>query len=635
MAALTRPGGLLISAEEYDRADQPPPLPRRPATAPTATRAVVFWLPGLGTWRRMMRTAGYDRVRRARGSACARLRAGRCATPSTTRADEPVAAPPAVAPEAYDDHYYRHVAAGADAWRASEGAAPDPLYEGALRLAGLRAGEAVVDVGCGRGELLTVALGMGAQRAIGIEYASAAVALARATCAGTAADVRQADARALPVDDASADLVTMLDVVEHLAPDELHAALGEARRILRPGGRCSCTRCRTRRSTASPTACSAGRAGPLARLGGAAPQRARAAHARQRADRAQPARRSAWGRFAAPEVWLGQWVHTTSCPRSARPGSTTGWPRAVSRSRSAPATSGRGRSDERGAGGSGRRARLVPHARACPGRGHTGLVRPPGHARQGRPARLAGRAALSRRRDVRRLLGLRDGAARGGRGRGRRRARPGRVGLAGRRAAGGDRRAARAPRGRHGLPDRARGAGLTGGADRAQHLRARPRGRRAVRPRLRRLAAAAPARPRRRTGARARRVPRAGAGRGRHRPAVVAGRCRGARAPPSTAWGGRGGGGPTGPGSCAWSRRRGSRSRRGRARCSCRPVPGSRRRWAGPRSPTCARAWGASCCSPATWARRTRPSTRAGPGIRKFRRDPAGRIPHRTCGCLY
>ena len=59
-----------------------------------------------------------------------------------------------------------------------------------------------------------------------------------------------------------------------------------------------------------------------------------------------------------------------------------------------------------------------------------------------------------------------------------------------------------------GFPIAREALGSREGADRAQRLRARPRGRRALRPRLRRLAAAAPARPGRRTGARARRVPR-------------------------------------------------------------------------------------------------------------------------------
>ncbi|HEX8105081.1 MAG TPA: methyltransferase domain-containing protein [Solirubrobacteraceae bacterium] len=154
---------------------------------------------------------------------------------------EPALPPPAVPPSAYDDAYYREACAGAEAWTRSGGREIDPLYPWALRLAGLAAGETVLDVGCGRGELLVAAVEQGAARAIGVEYSPAAVALARATVAAHGADDRaevlQADARRLPLPGASADLVTLLDVVEHLTPAELALALTEARRVLRPGGR--------------------------------------------------------------------------------------------------------------------------------------------------------------------------------------------------------------------------------------------------------------------------------------------------------------------------------------------------------------------------------------------------------------
>jgi ubiquinone/menaquinone biosynthesis C-methylase UbiE len=51
------------------------------------------------------------------------------------------------------------------------------------------------------------------------------------------AEVAEADARAIPLDDGFADLVTLLDVVEHLAPAELDATLAEAYRVLRRRGR--------------------------------------------------------------------------------------------------------------------------------------------------------------------------------------------------------------------------------------------------------------------------------------------------------------------------------------------------------------------------------------------------------------
>lgn len=148
---------------------------------------------------------------------------------------------PLVPPSEYDETYYREWCAGHEAWTGSEGAEIDPLYPGSLARAGLTPGEVVVDLGTGRGELLAAAVAQGAARAHGIEYSPAAVRLAERTLAAHGiedrADVRLADARAVPLPDATASLVTLLDVVEHLSPPELAAALSEAHRLLAPGGR--------------------------------------------------------------------------------------------------------------------------------------------------------------------------------------------------------------------------------------------------------------------------------------------------------------------------------------------------------------------------------------------------------------
>jgi len=148
---------------------------------------------------------------------------------------------PVVSPELYDEEYYRNACAGYAEWNESEGARVAGIYPGALHLAKLKPGEVVVDIGTGRGEMLAVAVKNGASRAVGVEYSPAAVEMALHTLAvqeaGDNAEVLLADARSIPLPDAMADLVTMVDVVEHLAPDELHRTLSEARRLLRPGGR--------------------------------------------------------------------------------------------------------------------------------------------------------------------------------------------------------------------------------------------------------------------------------------------------------------------------------------------------------------------------------------------------------------
>lgn len=148
---------------------------------------------------------------------------------------------PVVPPEAYSEEYYRQACAGFAEWSASEGANVASIYPGVLHLARFRPGEVLVDIGTGRGELLAVAVEQGAERAIGVEYAPAAVALAQQTLdvhgVTARAEVIQADARSIPVEGGVADVVTMIDVVEHLTDDELRRSLEEAKRLLKPGGR--------------------------------------------------------------------------------------------------------------------------------------------------------------------------------------------------------------------------------------------------------------------------------------------------------------------------------------------------------------------------------------------------------------
>jgi len=61
IAALTAPGGLFVSAEQYER---PLDLLPFPAVRYRADReaAVVFWSPSRRAWRRMLSYAGFDRV---------------------------------------------------------------------------------------------------------------------------------------------------------------------------------------------------------------------------------------------------------------------------------------------------------------------------------------------------------------------------------------------------------------------------------------------------------------------------------------------------------------------------------------------------------------------------------------------
>lgn len=148
---------------------------------------------------------------------------------------------PTVPQHVYSEEYYRQDCMGARTWEETGGKGLDPMYTGYAAQAGIAPGEVVLDLGCGRAEMLVAALEAGAAHAIGVEYADAAVKLAQQTLEAHGVQDRtrlvHGDVRTLPVDDASVDVVTLLDVVEHLTPVELDTALREARRVLRPGGR--------------------------------------------------------------------------------------------------------------------------------------------------------------------------------------------------------------------------------------------------------------------------------------------------------------------------------------------------------------------------------------------------------------
>jgi 2-polyprenyl-6-hydroxyphenyl methylase / 3-demethylubiquinone-9 3-methyltransferase len=97
------------------------------------------------------------------------------------------------------------------------------------------AGKVTVDVGCGGGLLAEEAARLGA-RVIGVDpsLSSLAIARAHAEASGLSIDYRAGAGEHLPVDDASADIVYCVDVLEHV--QDLDAVVSETARVLKPGG---------------------------------------------------------------------------------------------------------------------------------------------------------------------------------------------------------------------------------------------------------------------------------------------------------------------------------------------------------------------------------------------------------------
>lgn len=113
-------------------------------------------------------------------------------------------------------------------------------YDLALSMAGVRLGERVAQVGLGDGGLFVALAGKVGYtgRACGVDPQATAVERARrgAERAGVLVELERAPVTALPLDGDSIDLLVVMAVGSAVAPTP--DVLGEALRVLRPGGRC-------------------------------------------------------------------------------------------------------------------------------------------------------------------------------------------------------------------------------------------------------------------------------------------------------------------------------------------------------------------------------------------------------------
>lgn len=152
---------------------------------------------------------------------------------------------PAVGEEVYDSNYFLHACGGADwveRFVASRGVEAYPHYRQLIEQLGMKQGERVLDIGCGRGEV-TMMLGMAGAVAVGLDYSQAALGIARQVRDACGMGIQggvglvRADATTLPFASESFDSIVMADIVEHLHDWQLSQLYSECWRLLRPGGR--------------------------------------------------------------------------------------------------------------------------------------------------------------------------------------------------------------------------------------------------------------------------------------------------------------------------------------------------------------------------------------------------------------
>ncbi|MCL4867653.1 MAG: methyltransferase domain-containing protein [Anaerolineae bacterium] len=145
----------------------------------------------------------------------------------------------------YTEEYFLTACEGYDVFLESEGQHLSRRLRDAFAVAGVGPGMRVLDVGCGRGEIIRHCMEIGVE-AYGIDYAEVAMQMSREVIQGHIqahpeqtykTGICLADAKKLPFPSGYFDRILLFDVVEHLYPWELHEALLDIHRVLKPDGR--------------------------------------------------------------------------------------------------------------------------------------------------------------------------------------------------------------------------------------------------------------------------------------------------------------------------------------------------------------------------------------------------------------
>jgi len=125
----------------------------------------------------------------------------------------------------------------------SRGLILPPRLNAAFRQSKITKGMRILDVGCGRGEILVHAYLLGAA-AYGVDYSAAAIEIAGSNLATfqnsssvTSLHLIQADCTEIPFSIEVFDIIFLLDIVEHLNPAELERTLKSIYSVLKPKGK--------------------------------------------------------------------------------------------------------------------------------------------------------------------------------------------------------------------------------------------------------------------------------------------------------------------------------------------------------------------------------------------------------------
>ncbi len=146
-----------------------------------------------------------------------------------------------VNPSLYTKDYYLSDCSGYNEFKKSYGDMLEPRLKEVAKYLKVATGSKILDIGCGRGELVYFTASKGAE-STGIDYSEQAIKLAKIVRAKKRKEIRSRmnfyvmDAKNLNFKDSIFDIVVLTDVVEHLYDHELNIVFKKIKKVLKKDG---------------------------------------------------------------------------------------------------------------------------------------------------------------------------------------------------------------------------------------------------------------------------------------------------------------------------------------------------------------------------------------------------------------
>lgn len=147
-----------------------------------------------------------------------------------------------VDPSVYTKDYYLHECCGYEEFMKNPGNSLPHKTRKLLDYLPIKRETKILDLGCGRGDLVFYLSKKEGAKVVGIDYSDDAIAIAKKVLGKQAAEIKKnaifkvMSAKKLSFPDNHFDTVVSIDVFEHIYKEELEEVMGEISRVLKRGG---------------------------------------------------------------------------------------------------------------------------------------------------------------------------------------------------------------------------------------------------------------------------------------------------------------------------------------------------------------------------------------------------------------